>query len=170
MYRHQVCPTSESCCDTFNSSLSILFLIIHIFIQGHLVTKISPWTRGKGESIRQKQYQCTDGCVTWPSDLNLIGHLREDDTHPVISHGLIMQEALSQRNMDFQHEPVIIYRTAISMDLASAFERRSQVLLSQREKIAFWLGRSFGKRASVTKFIVSIYKLNASPRLRCQSL
>lgn len=51
-----------------------------------------------GEGIRQKQYQCTDGCVTWPSVLNLIGHLRQDDTHPVILHGLIARSIITKKH------------------------------------------------------------------------
>lgn len=86
----------------FNTSHSVLLLIIYIYIiQGHLVTKISPWSGDMGKGIRQKQHQCTDGYVTWPSALNLIGHLRQDDTHPVISHGLIAKKALSLEAQNF---------------------------------------------------------------------
>lgn len=69
-------------------------------MQRHLVTNIGPWSRGTEEGIRHKQQQCTDGCVTWPSALNLIGHLRQDDTHPVISHSLITRSIIT-KSMDF---------------------------------------------------------------------
>jgi len=51
-----------------------------------------------GEGIRQKQYQRTDGSVTWPSALKVIGLLRQDDTHPVISHGLTGKSIVTKKH------------------------------------------------------------------------
>lgn len=131
----------------FDTSLWILFLILYVYImQRHLVTKTGPRSRGTEEGIRHKQHQCTDGCVTWPSALNLIGHLRQL-THILSYRMAYLQEALSQKAWIFSMSWLLYWEQQFpwAWTVQLKWGVRCGYLPSQGERIIFCLVRPFIK-------------------------